>query len=65
MKEFLALIVVVVLTGIIYWGVEPFAHSQMNPEVAPADYQFTDLTPIALEGNAANGKEIEIGRAHV
>lgn len=58
MKEFLALIVVVVLTGIIYWGVEPFAHSQMNPKVAPADYQFRDLTPIALEGNAANGKEI-------
>lgn len=58
MKEFLALILVVVLTGIIYWGVEPFAHSQMNPEVAPADYQFTDLTPLALEGDATNGKEI-------
>ncbi|TLD88579.1 c-type cytochrome [Helicobacter sp. MIT 05-5294] len=59
MKEILALIVVVVLTGIIYWGVEPFAHSQMNPAVAPADYEFKDLQPLAVkEGNAANGKEI-------
>lgn len=59
MKEFLALIIVVVLTGIIYWGVEPFAHSQMNPEVAHADYEFTDLKPlVAKEGNAANGKEL-------
>lgn len=58
MKEFLALIVVVVLTGIIYWGVEPFAHGQMYPKVAPADYTFADLKPLVAEGNAANGKEI-------
>lgn len=59
MKEFLALIVVVVVTGIIYWGVEPFAHGQMYPKVAPADYTFSDLKPLEIqEGNAANGKEI-------
>lgn len=59
MKEFLALIVVVVLTGIIYWGVEPFAHGQMYPEVAPADYNFADLKPLATkEGNSASGKEL-------
>lgn len=59
MKEFLALIIVVVITGIIYWGVEPFAHGQMYPKVAPADYTFADLTPLqASEGNVANGKEL-------
>lgn len=59
MKEFLALIIVVAITGIIYWGVEPFAHGQMYPEVAPADYTFTDLKPIeASEGSITNGKEL-------
>lgn len=59
MKEFLALIIVVVITGIIYWGVEPFAHGQMYPEVEPADYTFADLKPMqANEGNIANGMEL-------
>lgn len=59
MKEFLALIIVAVITGIIYWGVEPFAHGQMYPEVAPADYTFSDLKPLEVsEGNIANGKEL-------
>ncbi|MCI5969100.1 c-type cytochrome [Helicobacter sp.] len=61
MKEFLALIIVIVVTGIIYLGVEPFAHGQMHPKVAPADYTFADLKPLeASEGNAANGKELVI-----
>ncbi|WP_299547781.1 c-type cytochrome [uncultured Helicobacter sp.] len=59
MKEFLALIIVAVITGIIYWGVEPFAHGQMYPEVTPADYTFADLKPLETsEGNIANGKEL-------
>ena len=59
MKEFLALIVVVVITGVIYWGVEPFAHGQMYPKVSPADYTYADLKPLEAQGgNAANGKEI-------
>lgn len=40
MRELKILAVVVVLTLITYWGVEPFAHSQMNPTVAPANYDF-------------------------
>lgn len=59
MKEFLALIIVVGITGIIYWGVEPFAHGKMYPKIDPADYAFTDLKPLeANEGNVANGKEL-------
>ena len=40
MRELKALAVVVFFTALIYWGVEPFAHSQMHPHVAPADFDF-------------------------
>jgi len=40
MRELKILAVVVALTLITYWGVEPFAHSQMHPHVHPADYNF-------------------------
>ena len=46
MRELKILAVVVVLTLITYWGVEPFAHSQMHPHVDPVNYNFeeTDRT---------------------
>ncbi len=40
MKELKILFVLIFFTGIVYWGVEPFAHSQMHPHVAPADFDF-------------------------
>lgn len=40
MKELKAFIVVVIVTGVIYWGVEPYAHSVMNPHVEPANFDF-------------------------
>jgi ubiquinol-cytochrome c reductase cytochrome c1 subunit len=40
MRELKILAVVVALTLITYWGVEPFAHSQMHPHVQPANFQF-------------------------
>ncbi len=61
MRELKILAVVVALTLITYWGVEPFAHSQMHPHVAPADFKFSDVKEdvaeiTALQGNAANGE---------
>ena len=61
MRELKILAVVIALTLITYWGVEPFAHSQMHPKVAPADFKFTDVQEDvkdikALEGNIANGE---------
>ena len=61
MRELKILSVVVALTLITYWGVEPFAHSQMHPHVAPADFKFSDVQEDikdikALQGNAANGE---------
>ena len=63
MRELKILAVVVALTLITYWGVEPFAHSQMHPHVAPADFAFSDVKETvadvkAVEGNAANGEAL-------
>lgn len=63
MKELKILAVVVVLTLITYWGVEPFAHSQMHPKVAPADFTFSDLAENvkgikALKGDVTNGETL-------
>lgn len=61
MRELKILAVVVALTLITYWGVEPFAHSQMHPHVAPADFKFSDIQEDvkeikALQGDIANGE---------
>ncbi len=53
MREFKILAVVVVLTLITYWGVEPFAHSQMHPHVSPANFNFAE----ADKQSAAEGVE--------
>ena len=56
MKELKVLAVVVALTLITYWGVEPFAHSQMHPHVDAPDYQFKDVDGLGgLKGNAETG----------
>ncbi|QKF78627.1 c-type cytochrome [Arcobacter defluvii] len=61
MRELKILAVVVVLTLITYWGVEPYAHSVMHPHVAPADFTFSDTKEDVadvkgLQGNVANGE---------
>jgi len=53
-KDIKALIIVAIVTGIIYWGVEPLAHGVMHPHVEPAEYTFKD-TPKLPAGNAENG----------
>lgn len=63
MRELKILAVVVALTLITYWGVEPFAHSQMHPHVAPADFAFSDVKEDiadvkALQGDATNGETL-------
>lgn len=40
MRELKIFIVLVVLTGITYWGIEPYAHSIMHPKVNPVEYDF-------------------------
>lgn len=40
MRELKIFLVVVVFTALVYWGVEPYAHSVMNPHVAAANFDF-------------------------
>ena len=63
MRELKILAVVIVLTLVTYWGVEPFAHSEMHPHVAPADFKFSDVQEDvkdikALKGDATNGEAL-------
>lgn len=41
MREIKIFLVVVVFTALVYWGVEPYAHSVMKPHVAPANFDFS------------------------
>ena len=57
MRELKILAVVLFFTAVVYWGVEPFAHSQMHPHVAPADFSFKDLGADNKVGDAKKGAE--------
>jgi len=58
MKELKILGVVTVFTLILYWGVEPFAHSQMHKHVEGNDFKYADLPALKVKGNAENGKNL-------
>ncbi|GAD20013.1 c-type cytochrome [Helicobacter fennelliae] len=49
MREFKILVIVAVVVGIIYWGVEPLAHSIMHPKVSAANYDFKEADAEAIE----------------
>lgn len=56
LRELKILAFVVVVVGILYWGVEPLAHSVFYPKTAPADFAFSDLEKLPTTGNIENGK---------
>ena len=58
MKELKLFGIVAVFTLILYWGVEPFAHSQMHKHVEGDNLQYSDLKPVAAEGDAAKGEAL-------
>ena len=58
MKELKVLAVVVFFTLVTYWGVEPFAHSQMHKHVEGHDFTYPDINASGVKGNAANGKNL-------
>lgn len=61
MRELKILAIVIFFTLVTYIGVEPYAHSQMHPHVAPADFEFKDLTPNTKTGDATKGAENFMG----
>jgi ubiquinol-cytochrome c reductase cytochrome c1 subunit len=59
MRELKILAVVVALTLVTYWGVEPYAHKVMHPHVEAADFEFKDVDGLnGLTGNATNGEAL-------
>lgn len=57
MKEMKILAVVVFFTAVVYWGVEPYAHTKLHPHVPPADFAFEDLEKNTKTGDATRGAE--------
>jgi ubiquinol-cytochrome c reductase cytochrome c1 subunit len=59
MRELKIFGIIVFFTLVLYWGVEPFAHSQMHKHVEPAEYSFSDVDGLnGHTGNAQNGASI-------
>lgn len=58
MKELKIFGVVTSFTLLLYWGVEPYAHSILHPHVAPADFEFKDLESVKAKGDVAKGQEL-------
>lgn len=60
MKELKILAILLAIVGVIYWGVEPLAHSVFNPPKAPEDYAFSDLKDLqtSLQGDVMRGKAL-------
>ena len=59
MRELKILGVVAFFTAVLYWGVEPFAHTQLHPHVDAPDYAFKDVDGLkGMKGDAAKGAEL-------
>jgi len=61
MKELKILAVVVFFTLVTYWGVEPFAHSQMHKHVEGEEFAYSDLPEVNKTGDAVNGQSLVMG----
>lgn len=58
-KEIKILILLIIIFGVIYYGVEPLAHKIMNPSIKGPDYSFGDLPKINLaNGDASKGQKL-------
>lgn len=55
MRELKILAIIVVLVGITYWGIEPYAHSKMHPHHEPATFSYADLPALNVQGDAKKG----------
>ena len=61
MREIKILVILVFFIGLLYWGVEPFAHSKMHAHVAHPDHEFKDVDGLnGLKGDATKGAELVV-----
>jgi ubiquinol-cytochrome c reductase cytochrome c1 subunit len=60
MRELKIFAVVAFFTGVLYWGVEPFAHTQLHPHKPAPDYTFSDTDDVrnGKIGDVASGKSL-------
>ena len=59
MRELKIFAVVAFFTGALYWGVEPFAHTQLHPHVDAPDYTFKKVDGLnGVTGNAKDGADL-------
>ena len=74
MKELKIFAIVVILSGILYWGIEPYAHTKLHPHTANAEYNFSkedtdyakhflEQKKEALEAAKASGNKASIEAA--
>jgi len=61
MKELKILAVVVFFSLLVYYGVEPFAHSKMHKHVEGEGFAYKDLPALTKKGDPAKGKELVMG----
>lgn len=54
------LAVLLFFVGLTYYGVEPYAHHVMHPEVTPPDFGYADLPKMNTQGDATRGKDLVI-----
>ncbi len=57
MRELKILAIIVILVGITYWGIEPYAHSKMHPHHEPATFTYADLKPLGIKGDPKKGAQ--------
>jgi len=57
MREFKILAVIIVLVGITYWGIEPYAHSKMHAHHEPATFKYDDIKGLNAKGDAKKGAQ--------
>ncbi|MBM0636686.1 c-type cytochrome [Campylobacter sp. VicNov18] len=62
MRELKIFLVVVVFTALVYWGVEPYAHSVMKPHVTPANFDFA-VEDTTFAKNTVQNKELALKEA--
>ncbi len=61
MKELRILLIVLFFTLLVYWGVEPFAHSKMHKHVEDENFAYKDLPTLTQKGDVARGKALVMG----
>ena len=58
MKELKILALLIGLTSLTYFGIEPYAHHVMHPELEGPDFKYQDLTEISGAGDVARGRDL-------